>query len=570
MDGLMDEGMASMRKTTATALIDDGPSPGFVVRDHVTVGVVITTFNHARYLADAISSVLRQTRQADEIIVVDDGSTDDPASVVMKFQGVRIIRQENKGLAAARNTGLRACRTSHIVFLDADDMLLPAALETGLACAAKRPDCALVYGGHRHVGEDGQPSGDDRYYPIVGDAHLALLSENRIGMHATVLYRRERLIDVGEFDESLRRSEDYDLYLRITEKYPIDSHNAIVAAYRMHGQNMSANAVAQLQSTLNVLDRYEKRSVLDATKQVILRDSRATWRDYYVSAMLTAFRAQSAEPRSIETRLKCLAQAVRWSPRTVLRRVTNYVWVRIRKILPSTVVRWTERFRGLPESFPLGTVRFGDLRRVSPISRVFGFDRGTPVDRYYVERFLAENADDIQGRVLEVGDNTYTSRFGGTRVQRSDILHVDATNPRATIVGDLAQADALPEAVFECIVLTQVLHFLYDLRAGIATLYRALKPGGVLLLTMPGITQVDSGPSGSNLAWSVTGAAARRLLEEQFRPDAVTVEAHGNVFAATAFLYGLAIEELDRADLDADDANYPVIVAARAIKTMDP
>ena len=191
------------------------------------------------------------------------------------------------------------------------------------------------------------------------------------------------------------------------------------------------------------------------------------------------------------------------------------------------------------------------------------------MDRYYIERFLDKHRDDIRGHVLEVGDNTYTLRFGGSRVERCDILHADATNQCATIVGNLAQTDVLPEAAFDCIVLTQTLHFLFDMRAGVATLYRALKPGGVLLLTMPGITQVDSGAWGNNLAWSVTAAAARHLLELRFQSNAVAVEAHGNVFAATAFLYGLAIEELDRADLDVDDANYPVIVAARAIKTID-
>jgi SAM-dependent methyltransferase len=240
--------------------------------------------------------------------------------------------------------------------------------------------------------------------------------------------------------------------------------------------------------------------------------------------------------------------------------------IRVRNVLPATVLRGIQRLRGRPQTFPLGSVRFGDLRRLSPISRTFGFDRGTPVDRYYVERFLAKNAGDIRGRVLEIGDNAYTVRFGGARVERSDIMHVDATNPRATFVGDLERSGVLPEAVFDCIVLTQTLHLVYDMRAAVITLHRALKPGGVLLTTVPGISPIDSGEWGPSWYWSLTAAAARRLLEERFRPDDVAIETHGNVFTATAFLYGLALEELERADLEVDDSSFPVTVAARTVK----
>src|SRR5262252_3366041 len=104
---------------------------------------------------------------------------------------------------------------------------------------------------------------------------------------------------------------------------------------------------------------------------------------------------------------------------------------------------------------------------------------------------FADNSADIRGRVLEIGDNAYTLRFGGAQVRQSDILHVDASNPRATFVGDLSRPNALPEAAFDCIVLTQTLQYLYDMRAAVATLHGAMKLGGVLLLTAPGISQLD-------------------------------------------------------------------------------
>jgi SAM-dependent methyltransferase len=204
---------------------------------------------------------------------------------------------------------------------------------------------------------------------------------------------------------------------------------------------------------------------------------------------------------------------------------------------------------------------------LTPMSRTFGFDRGTPVDRHYIERFLAENAPCIRGRVLEVGNNAYTLRFGGANVVRSDVLHIDASNPNATFVGNLEQSDVLPRGTFDCIVLTQTLHLVFDMRAAIATLHNALKPGGILLLTTPGISQVDSGEWGETWYWSLTATAVRRLLAEQFDASEITVEAHGNVFAATAFLYGAALEEVGHENLDTDDSSYPVIIAARARKS---
>lgn len=227
-----------------------------------------------------------------------------------------------------------------------------------------------------------------------------------------------------------------------------------------------------------------------------------------------------------------------------------------------------------PLEIPFGSVRFGDLRRSLPIGRDFGVDRGTPVARYYVESFIARHANDIHGRVLEVADNDYTRRFGGARVDRSDVISREA-RPNTTIAGDLAQPGTLPEAAFDCIIFTQTLQYIYDARAGVAMLYRALKPNGVLLATVPAIAPMGDRPGHPDKPdvwpwyWTFTPAALRRLLEDQFGQNAVAVQAHGNVFLAAAFLYGLAIEELDLSELNVDDPRYPILVAARAIKRTD-
>ena len=221
---------------------------------------------------------------------------------------------------------------------------------------------------------------------------------------------------------------------------------------------------------------------------------------------------------------------------------------------------------------PVGTVRRLGLRRTEPISRAYGFDRGTPVDRHYIEAFLQRHAPspdysagDIRGRVLEVGGEAYARRFGvGAQI---DVLHVDDANPLATIVGDLTDPSRLPGNAFDCIICTQTLHVLWDFRAAIGSLHQMLKPGGVLLATVPGITPAckpDRDLWGDY--WRFTTLSFRRLLEERFDATAVRVEAYGNVSASIAFLHGLAAEELTSGDLALRDPDYELVIVAHARK----
>jgi SAM-dependent methyltransferase len=222
--------------------------------------------------------------------------------------------------------------------------------------------------------------------------------------------------------------------------------------------------------------------------------------------------------------------------------------------------------RGRP---PVGQADFGSLRRVNPISFRFGYDRGRPVDRYYIENFLAYHADDIRGRVLEIGDDSYTRQFGGGCVEISDVLHVTEGNPRATIVADLTRADHVPSEAFDCIIFTQTLQFIYDVRLAIQTLRRILRPGGVLLATVPSIGRMMD-PSqdewNTKYYWAFTPASVRSLFEESFPATSVEVEAYGNVLTAISFLHGLATEELREQELKSRTPGYEVIVTVRAVK----
>lgn len=239
-----------------------------------------------------------------------------------------------------------------------------------------------------------------------------------------------------------------------------------------------------------------------------------------------------------------------------------------RAVLPARIRRWIRgRLHALSGRPPVGRVRFGGLRRLTPISRVFGTDRGQPIDRYYIERFLAAHAADVRGAVLEIGDDRYTRRFGQGRVRRSDVLHVVEGNPKATLVGDLTRAESVPSGAFDCAVVTQTLPFIYDVAAAVRNLHRALRPGGVLLATFPGISQISrSDMDRWGDYWRFTGLSAKRLFEEVFQPEDVSVETHGNVLAAVAFLHGLAAEELRPEELDHRDPDYEVLIAVRAEK----
>ncbi len=215
---------------------------------------------------------------------------------------------------------------------------------------------------------------------------------------------------------------------------------------------------------------------------------------------------------------------------------------------------------------PFGAVNFGALGLSTPVSLDFGWDRGTPVDRYYIEKFIAGHAEDIRGRVLEIGDDEYSRNHGGTRITRQDILHVNEGNAKATLVGDLTQNHVLPDGAFDCIVLTQTLQLIFELELAVKRLYEVLKPGGVLLLTVPGISQIDRGKWGETWYWGFTELAIRKLFERHFGPEMIQTETHGNVFAATALLHGVAYEEVDRKKLDSQDCCYPLVITLRAGK----
>lgn len=526
---------------------------------HAPVSVIIPCFNQGQYLAEAIDSVLNQRYPNLEVIVIDDGSTDHTKDVAAGYDGVIYVRQTNQGLPAARNTGIMHSSGHYLVFLDADDWLLPGALEANLDQMLKNPQAGFVSGAHRKVNTAGDLLEEE---PGCPDGHpfLALLQGNYIGMHGAVMYARW-VFDSFRYDISLKACEDYDLYLRIVRKYPVLYHDQCLAVYRIHAAGMSANIPLMLTTVLEVLERQEIRSEEEARA---LSKGRSNWINYYCEKLYEQLRTRHCDGSKPAREALAVLRKYRKDLYTSYIRTNFTMNIRsfVKKNAPVSLVN---RFRknGGPKPRHRSGFRTQALR---PYSTQFGYDRGGPLDRYYIENFLQKEAGHIRGRVLEIGDNAYTLHFGGQQVQQSDVLHVDENQPQATLTGDLSHAPHIPDNAFDCIVLTQTLHLIYHYQNALATCYRILKPGGRLLLTVPGISPIDHGEWESSWYWSFTSQSVTRMLSDVFQPQGVTVETHGNVLVASAFLYGLGLPELKKEQMDLKDPHYPVIITAVATK----
>ncbi|CDM65184.1 glycosyltransferase [Pyrinomonas methylaliphatogenes] len=217
------------------------------------VSIIIPCYRQARYLGQAICSALAQTYPHVEVIVVDDGSPDEAAEVASRYVGVRLIRQANRGVAAARNVGLLASGGEYVIFLDADDRLLERGVEVGVEASRSHPYCAFAWGMCRHIAADGSPVPFRQKPRIEANYYAELLRNNYIRTPATVIYRRWVFDEVGLFDESLHGPEDYDLNLRITRRFPVYCHGQTVAEYRIHTASACHDSTRMFAETLAAL-----------------------------------------------------------------------------------------------------------------------------------------------------------------------------------------------------------------------------------------------------------------------------------------------------------------------------
>ena len=540
------------------------------------VSVVTIFLDAEQFLEEAIESVLGQTYGNWELFLVDDGAKDGSTLIARryaeKFPGkIRYLKHdghENRGMSASRNLGIQQARGEFVAFLDADDVWLSRKLERQVTALCSQPRAAMIYGptfewhgwtGKRH----------DRDQDRLQDLGVAtntlleppqlvatiLRNEARSPRTCSVLLRREAVSAVGGFETRFcGLYEDQVFFNKLCLRFPVFAIPQCYDKYRQHAGgscNAAVKAGKYKPARLSYLDW-----LADYVKHSVREDD--VWAMVDVKTALMEQRWPLRHPWLHWTKEKM------HDARCALRMRLGLI---AESLLPISTHEWVRtKLRG-PESPPrLGRVHFGGLRRMTPISRDFGFDRGQPVDQFYIEQFLAGHKADIRGNVLEVGDDVYTRQFGGDLVTKGDILHVTEDNPKATIVADLTDAGQIPDNSFDCILLVQTLPFIYDSRAALRTVFRILKPGGVLLATVSGISHRGRDQWADAWYWNFTTHSMRKLMDETFPRAEVNIVSHGNVLAATAFLHGLAVEELTMRELRHDDPQYELVITVRAVK----
>jgi glycosyltransferase involved in cell wall biosynthesis len=553
---------------TVSALHHERTSFASAVATKPIISAIVIFFNAAKYLDEAIQSVFAQDYQNWELLLVDDGSSDDSTNIARRYaqrypQRVRYLEHaghQNRGMSASRNLGIRHAYGQYIAFLDADDVWLANKLQYQLAILDRHPDAAMVVepiqwwygwtGNSDDINRDfvAPFPPEVRSDSIVQPPQMLIALLRRATVSTTSsLVRREIIERVGGFEEDFRGMfEDQALAAKIYLFAPVFVAGDCHYKWRKHRDSFSAVVVetAQYEDTrfnfLRWLREYlTKHQIEHPELQSVLQDE--LWK--------CSQRKQSRSSGNLSGPIEMIARRI------------------ARRFLPTSFREWLGRWRS-NGYIPVGRVRLGKMRRLTPISTEWGFDRGLPVDRHYIERFLEIHSRDICGHVLEIGDDTYTRKFGGSRVVQSDILYPVQGNAQATIVEDLTRGESIPSERFDCIICTQTLMFIFETRKAIETLYRILKPGGVLLMTLAGVSHQISREDMARWGdyWRFTSLSARRLCESVFPPENVMVEAHGNVLVAVAFLYGLAREELRQDELDTHDPDYEVLITVRALK----
>jgi peptidoglycan/xylan/chitin deacetylase (PgdA/CDA1 family) len=493
------------------------------------VATVIRCGSLVRHVYSTLESVERQTAGRGEIVLATDDST--PVSArewlvqLARTRGLLTVHAPTSRTGAVRNAGTRATVGPYVMCLDAGDTLDPRFHE---ACCAK-------------LEEDARARLVTSWIFLFGAGSARIIATPRCDLeellcntgavHSASMFRRDAWIAVGGFDESLACLDDYDFWLRA----------------------MLDGARCALVEEALLIRRWRDEALFRPFQGEDLRDAMAA----IVERHRTLFARDPASALYVRERL---IQELHDRHRELMTRRN----VALEEIA-SLEARIADRQRS-PDQTDRSVPARVDLQRRTPISRDWGYERGTPVDRHYIEGFLDAHSADIRGTVLEVQEADYTNRFGGDRVTTSDVLDVDPSNSRATVISDLRCAANIPDETYDCIILTQTLHVVDDMKAVIGECRRILRPGGVLLVTLPCASRVcvEYGHDGD--FWRVTEAGARALFSEYFALDRLEISAYGNVLVNAAFLYGLACHELSEADFDVSDPYFPLIVSVRATK----
>jgi peptidoglycan/xylan/chitin deacetylase (PgdA/CDA1 family)/SAM-dependent methyltransferase len=492
------------------------------------VAVLVRVGSVPRLLLPSLRSVEQQSARPTGVVLLVDSTTPTGAhdwiEAIAAARGFMLVRSQSSSPGAALNEAWRSTSSEFVLVLEAGDELEPHAVALIGHRMGDAADAGFSLVGMRLLG-----SGPDNSLVLPDDASAFAVAAWPQMAHASTPFRRSSLETVGGFDESLPGLEFADAVIRILQtggsglslSEPIVRRRTELPGRWRHASQAEG---------LEIFEAFVRRHL-----------------DLLASDPVTVLRAREDAVRTLGARYR----TVRDTRQARLAEIAELREAKARTAAPSDAA---------------SPFDMGGFHRTSPWSRNWGYERGVPVDRYYVERFLQAHAGDVHGRVLEVQEADYTTRFGGSRVAQSDVLDLEVSNTRANVVADLRDAPNIPDATYDCIIITQTLHVIDDMDSVVRECVRILKPGGVLLATLPAASRVclEYGRDGD--FWRVTAAGARRLFEQAFDPEQVEVRAHGNVLVTAAFQYGLGLAELSPADLEVDDAFNPTLVTVRARK----
>lgn len=556
------------------------------------ISVLIHFLNAAKYLPQAIDSVLRQTFSAWELILVDGGSNDDSVAIAKHYQTerpdqIRVLEHAGAttlGIFSSRIWGAEAAHALILALLDSDDEWHPQFLERHYAIYqhvfAERP--GMVYCPVAYWWEDAACAAQSYVQPIPAPGlHepptllIPFLEDGyqRSAANSAVMIARELVLQakplIGTANEGM--VEDQYLWSCLLTRMPVFVNPEPLVRYRQWGGSTCSTTI--------------KTDKAKALREVHLRWLREHLRTSYhgdqqgeLLQRVTQL-AQREYPFSEQPQLEH-APAPSISPcRQAIQRGKRLLRDLIKPHLPEKSYRRLQQaYRvghdlfwfapnaaqtPLRRTFRLIKTRIRFAVKIAPLSEQWGYDRGVPLHRHFLDQFLREFADDIRGHCLEFQENSYTTKFGGLRVTAIDILHKEAGNAAATIVADLTQPNQIPSNRFDCIICTHVLHIVAELDVFIAELHRILKPDGVLLVAVPHISM--NGLEWHEL-WRFTPEGLQTVLAKSFDSEAMTLRAYGNSLTAAGELRGVVTEEFTASELNTHDPRFASEICARAVK----
>jgi len=561
------------------------------------ISVIIQFLNAEKYIASAIESVLCQTFHAWELILVDGGSTDQSVSIAQQYQKtcadkIKILVHRGEtplGIFSSRLWGAREAKAEILAHLDSDDEWLPQFLERQYAIYqlvfATSPGmiyCPMIYwweGAQQAVKSYVQP------IPRPGlhrppDLVLEFLdgSYRKSAANTGVMIARELLLEaeqlIGIADEGM--VEDQYLWSFLLLRYPVFVNPEPLARYRQWQGSTCAISVQQGRA------RALRRAHLEWFCQYLTEYYQGHMRKHLFQQVTRLLQQEFPDSLQHQAKVRAIAVPTSNTQDTIratlpLQSLKHRIQCALMHVLPLPTfqrLQFTYRcsmwrighaFRILAVLIRSFNARIRLMAGTKPLSFCWGDDRpGQSVCRYYIEQFLREFNQDIRGHCLEFQEDSYATRFGQERVKKLDILHIDESNPQATLIADITRPNSLPSDTFDCIICTHVLHVIFELEHAISELFRILKPGGVLLIAVPHVSMYN--PSLWREYWRFTSDGLQRLLLTVFTNELITIRSYGSSLTAAGAIRGLNAHEFSQDELDEHHVGFSPEICARAVK----